>query len=282
VRRRLLSVLTAGALTVAGVVAAQAIGHRHPSHQLTASNAGASRASTASPSPTPAMPSSLHVVALGDSVPAGTACACRPFPTVYAQRLRAQTQLPVDVRNLGTPGQTSGLLRQALMHSTAFEHAVASANVITTTIGANDLTPQAYQDGSCPDLRCYDATLQQLRANLDATFDRIEQLRDRQPTVVLVTGYWDIWKDGAVARSFGSRYVQVGDTLTDRVNRLLAAAAQRDAFQYVDLVVPFRGASRDDDDTDLLAPDGDHPNSGGHDLIAATLMRSGLLPLLGD
>src|SRR6476661_5512594 len=47
------------------------------------------------PAQHPAQPQSHVVVALGDSVPAGTACGCRPFPQVYGSLLGARTGAPV-------------------------------------------------------------------------------------------------------------------------------------------------------------------------------------------
>jgi lysophospholipase L1-like esterase len=41
----------------------------------------------------------------------------------------------------------------------------------------------------------------------------------------------------------------------------------------------FKQASPGGDPTRLLAPDGDHPNQAGHDLIAATVAAAGYAPL---
>ena len=43
---------------------------------------------------------------------------------------------------------------------------------------------------------------------------------------------------------------------------------------YVDLFRPFEQSGRDV--TSLMAPDGDHPNAAGHELIARTLLDAGL------
>src|ERR1700759_5504194 len=54
-----------------------------------------------------------RVVALGDSVPAGAACGCRPFPTLYGALLSARTGASVSVANEGVDGlTTAGLLTQ--------------------------------------------------------------------------------------------------------------------------------------------------------------------------
>jgi lysophospholipase L1-like esterase len=41
----------------------------------------------------------------------------------------------------------------------------------------------------------------------------------------------------------------------------------------------FHEAAVDGDLTTLLAPDGDHPNQAGHDLIATTIAAAGYAPV---
>jgi lysophospholipase L1-like esterase len=157
---------------------------------------------------------------------------------------------------------------------------LARADIVTVTIGANDFAFATFQRGHCGDLRCYAPQLAALRHNLDTTLTTIATLRRGRPTAVRLTGYWDIWRDGQVARAQGATYARVGRRLTARVNAVIASVAAAHHVPFVDLVAPFRGSDGDSDDTGLLASDGDHPNNAGHQVIAATLMLLGLAPLL--
>jgi lysophospholipase L1-like esterase len=237
-------------------------------------------AKPAAPTPTPTVstappPSSYRVVALGDSVPAGSRCSCPAFPELYAKKLARRAKVPVRVRNLGAPGQTSaGLLASLRTSSTA--RAVASADIVTITIGANDFTFSTYLQHRRGTLSCYAPALRRLRGNLSAILDMIRLLHSNvRRQTILVTGYWDIWRDGAVGRESGPTYMRVGDAMTRRVNEVISSAAEEAADDYVDLFAPFRGTAGDRDDTGLLASDGDHPNQAGHELIAAELVRQG-------
>jgi lysophospholipase L1-like esterase len=216
---------------------------------------------------------SYRVVTLGDSVTAGSACTCAAFPEVYGQRLAARTAKPVHVRNEGVPGETSGALLRSLQGATA--RAVGNADVVTVTIGANDFSFDTFRRNPCRALACYRTGLGRLHDNLTATFAAIHRVQRGARQVVLVTGYWDIWRDGVVGRGIGATYMNVGIALTQRVNTVIAATAAAASFRYVDLYAPFRGRSGARDDSDLLADDGDHPNAAGHRLIAAELIRQG-------
>jgi lysophospholipase L1-like esterase len=235
-------------------------------------------------SPVPARQwTALTIVGLGDSVPAASGCPCTSFVTLLGARVTRDIGAPVSVQNLGTPGQTSSRLLAALGDAQPAAEDVAGADLITITIGANDFHWSAYSSGHCggaDGLGCYQPEMMSLRANLKAIIDRIKALRSGRPTAIRVTGYWNIWKDGAVALRWGPQYVRVGDALTRQVNRTIADVAEEEGVTFVDIYTPFKGATGSDDDTWLLAPDGDHPSQQGHQLIADALADAGLAPLL--
>lgn len=251
-----------------------ATGHAARRVPATASTTGTAAAAPPAAAATPAGP--LRVVSLGDSVPAGTACDCVPYASLYGRVLAERGHRTVTVTNDAVAGLTSaGLLASLSEPSTAAD--VAAADVVTVTIGANDFAQRACTWTGTPG-SCYADTLASLRANLTRTLTRIAQLRGHRPTTVVLTGYWDVWKDGAVARRLGSAYVRVADTLTRLANAVISDVAHQEGAGYVDLYLPFKGPG-DVDDTDLLAPDGDHPNQSGHALIAQSLLTIGAGPL---
>nr|QLJ96981.1 SGNH/GDSL hydrolase family protein [Micromonospora carbonacea] len=215
------------------------------------------------PPPTagPAAPGA--VVALGDSVPAGSACDCVPFPDLYARM-----QVPaVPSVNLARGGFSSGDV-WAQLESPDTDDDLRQAGVIMIMVGANDLAAAFDADGDG------DGTYRQIAArvgaNVAATIDRIRELHDG-PVTVLVLGYWNVVKDGSVGLAeYGDAGMAQSATATRYVNHALHDAAAETAALYVPTYPAFKGITGDQDPTDLLADDGDHPNALGHELIART------------
>jgi lysophospholipase L1-like esterase len=216
------------------------------------------------------------IVGLGDSVTAATACGCQGFISLYGAQLHAQTHVATVTHNLGVPGQTSAGLLAQLLGDPGARSAVADGDIVVVTVGANDFD---FAADSCANAACYSSALTALRSNMTKILSAIQRLRRHHSTLVLVTDYWEVWKDGAVGRSLGTQYMTVGDTLTHRVNSVIEQASAGAGARLVDLYVPFHGAQGTDDDTTLLAPDGDHPSAAGHAVIASALIQAGTMPL---
>lgn len=230
----------------------------------------------------PSAPRSLFVVALGDSVTAGSNCDCRAYPDLYAAGLRSRYDAEVKVANDGQGGFTSQDTSTALRSHQETQTDVSGADVVIVTIGANDFLPahEAIETNTCgasDHLVCARSTLAALRGNLDAILGRIHDLRGGRSTTVLVTGYWNVFEDGDVAdRDFSSAGQAVSDELTRAVNAVIARAVERTGARYVDIYEPFKGADGKANPAHLLADDGDHPNAAGHDVIARALLSAGL------
>jgi len=237
---------------------------------------------TVTPRPGQRPRSRLRVVALGDSVTAGSACGCDAFPVVYARLLSHQQHRPVQVENLGVAGLGSaGMLSQLDQTSTARD--VAAADVVLVTIGANDFSDHKSDVTQDVCTRpgngdCVSDELDAMRNRVSAALARIRRLRSGPPGQVLVTGYWNVFEDGKVARqSYSSAGVAATVDLTVRANAELRRAADANGATYVDLLGPFSRSARDI--TQLLAGDGDHPDARGHQLIARTLLAAGPRPV---
>ena len=122
-----------------------------------------------------------------------------------------------------------------------------------------------------------------MERDIEQTISAIHRLRGGRRTAVLVTGYWNVFEDGAVARrDYPDVGVRATQRLTGLVNDGIRAAADRGGATYVDLSVPFDGPRTGGDPTRLLGPDGDHPNAAGQDLIAARLLAAGLPGMAGS
>ncbi|WP_345347571.1 SGNH/GDSL hydrolase family protein [Rhodococcus olei] len=224
-------------------------------------------------------PGPSSIVGLGDSIPSGDGCpGCTPYVELFGRQMSADVgERPVRVTNLGVGGWTSTDLLNSLEVDRYEENAVGAADLVTVTIGANDFESEldAYLGGDCggdDDLDCFSSLLPQLHNTLTSVLERIAELRQGQRTEVLMTGYWDIFPDGDVARRlYGPQFVQDSAVLTRRVNDVISSVAAAQGATYVDLFGAFKGAEGDEDPTSLLADDGDHPNQSGHQQIADAL-----------
>lgn len=229
---------------------------------------------TGTPSPTPsAVP--YRVVGLGDSVPAGTLCGCASYIEQVGQQAAQQHADTAAVKNLAQPGMTTAGLAAQLRQSAVAEQ-IADADLIIVTIGANDFDQNLLTAPTCQPatiLACYQTALMTQRSLLSAILDQITTLHTQRPDRVLVTGYWNVFLDGQVARSRGAIYTQASNALTLAEDTLIASVSAGHADTYVDIYTPFKGDGTKDD-TALLAADGDHPNAAGHALIAQTLMQA--------
>ncbi|EWT03289.1 acylhydrolase [Intrasporangium oryzae NRRL B-24470] len=215
----------------------------------------------------------LQVVGLGDSVMSGANCDCRGIVAEYADALADATNRPVTGTNLGVPGDMTTDLADHLAHDADTRAAVAKADVVLVTIGANDVVPQrdTWMAQGC-EQACYAPTVAAIGRQLAGVLATVRSLRNDQPTAVLVTDYWNVFTDGDVARAtVGESGLRWSERLTSVVNRAICDAAASNAATCVHLVPPFKN---DGDPTGLLAGDGDHPNAAGVAVIVKELMAA--------
>jgi len=216
-----------------------------------------------------------RIVVLGDSVATGAGCDCSPFGPRLARLLARGGHRRVVATTLAQNGQATRDVLIQLRYDEVTRHAIRQASVVTLTVSANDFDADK-ADGGCPvgasAASCYDGDLRDLPEQLDSVLATVRSLAGPE-TKVLVTGYWNVFLDGAVGARQGGAYQQVSSALTDRVDEQLRLAATRAGAQFVDLHAAFhRGGSADD--TSLLAADGDHPSAAGHERIAAALAEA--------
>jgi len=200
------------------------------------------------------------VVTLGDSVPAGSACDCTPFPDLYAQKLSPAGRSV----NLAQGGYTTTDV-QAQIADADVQSDLRAASVVLVMIGANDLAATFAGGGDDSD---YQATANTVESNVQNIVATIELMRT-PPVTVLVLGYWNVVKDGAVGLAeYGAVGLDTADAATQYCNQALRQAAQQSGGRYLATTPIFKGPDRDHDPTGLLASDGDHPNAAGHEAIA--------------
>ncbi|HET7800557.1 MAG TPA: SGNH/GDSL hydrolase family protein [Humibacillus xanthopallidus] len=216
------------------------------------------------------------IVALGDSVPAGNACGCTPYPELTGQDLAASPDRKVTVTNDAVSGYTTTDVLAQLQTDATVSDKVRSADIVEIEIGANDV---GYSD-SCGDaVSCYAPTVPEVEKNLGAIVSLVRQLTVGHQALIVLLDYWSVWLGGQYAAAQGEAYVASAAEVTDQVNTVIASTADRTGSAYVDLRAAFKGPDYGYDETHYLAPDGDHPNATGHQQIASAtvaVIRSAL------
>jgi lysophospholipase L1-like esterase len=211
------------------------------------------------------------IVALGDSVPAGAACGCIPFPELSAAGLSVPGVRSVSVTNDAVSGSTTTDVLHEVTADRPVIDALRRADAAEIEIGANDIQ---YSKKCGTDVSCYTPSVPPMERNLDAIVRRVHQLLTGGRDIVVLLDYWNVWLGGQYERARGPAYVHAADSVTDSVDKAIEAVAARTDSAYVDLRLAFKGPSYSYDETRYLASDGDHPNSAGHQRIAAAVVTA--------
>jgi lysophospholipase L1-like esterase len=241
--------------------------------------------------------STLHLVAIGDSIPyGGTDCNnCRTFVDLYAARAARDLGVRVTAQNLSQHDNlTTARLKDELLHSSALRRAIASADVILVSIGFND-TPWNSLDDSCDANRgwpdgvidadwtiytgpCLQVEVQRYRDNLSAVFAELRALRKGKRTLIRQAAqYNDIvnTSDSSVPKQGFQPSVVVDQAYA----KAACSVAKAHAARCADIGRAFNGPDGHRGAYPLLGPDATHPNAAGHKLIAKELAKLGYRPL---
>lgn len=226
------------------------------------------------PASAAAASSNGYMVTFGDSVPAGSHCGCTPFPDRYARKVGVRLGRSVTMTSYAFGGAVASDVMDQL--STArVQRAVRRSGTALIMVGANDFAG-AFSDVLAHRRRAADAfppVADRVQRRVTAEVRQIQQL---SPGIhVIVLGYWNVMKDGAVGlRTYGTWGEAKAVRATLDADAGLHEAAVATHSTYVSTYYPFKGWDGSSDPTPLLAADGDHPNAVGHGVIARAVYRA--------
>ena len=214
----------------------------------------------------PTSPHTWSIVALGDSVPHGSACGCTPYPELTGVDLAAPPERRVTVANDAIGGYTTNDVLTQLQSDAAVIDRVRTSDIVELEVGANDV---AYSASCGTSVACYEPTIPVVQKDLMDIVARIHALTAGRRVLVVLLDYWSVWLGGQYAAAQGDAYVTAADNVTDQVNTAIKTTASTTNSAYVDLQTAFKGPDHTYDETHYLASDGDHPNAEGHQQIAS-------------
>jgi lysophospholipase L1-like esterase len=230
-------------------------------------------------------------VALGDSVPYGAGdVAGRSFVYVYARQIQADTGARVRVHNLATDGGTSGELLNRLRQDSDLRRALRRAEVITVSIGGNDLESHigdyaAAACGGSDNQNCFRAAVVSFGRTWQAIVSVVLNLRDREHTIIRVTNDYNPFPGNVrAAENLGRRIGPVFTLYLRHLNALRCRIARRNRIPCADVARAFNGPLTDQSAfaKGLIGSDEfAHPSARGHAVIAQTLRALGYQPLHG-
>ena len=111
------------------------------------------------------------------------------------------------------------------------------------------------------------------RINVTQIVTAIRAAQAKPAARVIVMGYWNVFRDGVVARAQGNAYVAGSEGLTAALNERFRQLTSIRGVLYADAYTPFKGTGGRDA-TPYLAPDADHPNAAGHLLLTNAVIAA--------
>ena len=210
-------------------------------------------------------PTAVSIVALGDSVPRGTNCDCRPYPPLTADGLTTADRTVTATNDSVAGYTTANVLHQVESDAAVIDH-LRPAHVVEIEVGANDV---AYGQACGTSVDCYSPKIAPMEKNLASIVARVHDLTSGHKVLVVLLDYWSVWLGGQYAAAKGEAYVNAAEAVTDQVNQVIKSTATSTGSAYVDLRAAFKGPDYSYDETHYLSSDGDHPNAAGHEQIAS-------------
>lgn len=234
---------------------------------------------------------SLHLVAIGDSIPFNSPedCPkCTGFVDRYADALAEATGHKVETQNLSQHNNLT--LPMLLDELDGFKDQLSTADAIVIGIAHNsialnqdeacgttfDTTTNNFADWSKMTPKCAADSAAEYEASYDKLFSTVDEWREGKPTIQLTLNKYSDWIGwDALAPEHQTATVPFHDDW----NKMLCASAESNGFTCVDLYHAFNGPDGTKPAGDLLAADYTHPSDKGNATIADLLASKGFAPL---
>ncbi|WP_106766130.1 GDSL-type esterase/lipase family protein [Paenibacillus faecalis] len=207
-----------------------------------------------------------HYTAVGDSLTFGIgAMPGSGFVPLYKRMAEKQLQQTVSYHNLGINGLTSEALYERVRRDSLFRSCIREANIITISIGGNDLIRAVRSSGGRPDRGKLDQAIIRCEQNMSGSLGVIRQLKmdSRRPYMIRAVGLYNPYPSWREA-----------DEYVIRFNRFLIGLDFGGYFRTADVYSRFKGREQE-----MLSIDGVHPSTKGHRVIAEQLSHLGYRPL---
>lgn len=197
--------------------------------------------------------------AIGDSLTTGFgALPGNGFVPVYRRIAESRLQSNVASTNLGVNGMTTAELEQRLRRNSINREAIRGADIITLSIGGNDLIRSAKSAARQPgqlssELR---RSLQECKQNFAGIMGILMQLKagTRNPYIIRIVGLYNPYPQVAEASEWVHQFNRYASQYTNQVSG------------FASIYSEFSGNERG-----LLSIDHVHPNGRGYRVIAEKL-----------
>ncbi|WP_379128570.1 GDSL-type esterase/lipase family protein [Paenibacillus sp. sgz500958] len=201
--------------------------------------------------------------AIGDSLTTGFgALPGNGFVPVYRRMAESRLRTPISLVNLGINGLTSAELSQRVRRNDMFRGALKEAELITISIGGNDLIHAARSASRQPQntSRILGEALQECRHNFSVIMGTVSGLKSgsREPYIVRIVGLYNPFPEFREATNWVQQF-----------NRY-ASQYNSGTTGFAGIYSSFAGHERT-----LLSLDHLHPNGRGYQVIANQLNALG-------
>lgn len=203
-------------------------------------------------------------LALGDSLTVGIGSLFGSgFVPLYQKRLEYHLRSTVLVSNQGINGLTSQRLLSMVKYNQYLRNLIVHADIITISIGGNDLIQAARSTRWNLSSPLFTQTLDVCEHNMREILSQIQSLKKDSPYFIRLVGLYNPLSKNEAAYHWVKQY---NDFLTSLDSHKIATAQ---------LLYAFQGRERE-----LLFLDKVHPSSKGYRVIESQLDRTGYAPLL--
>jgi lysophospholipase L1-like esterase len=225
----------------------------------------------------------MTLLGLGDSIPgAGGACqdlgeACRSYVLVLADLASRAIGRPVTAVNMAANDDvTSASLLSSVETDPAMREAIGAASLITIQVGNNDWQGPCVWEGAAA---CLEKNRAEVSHNIGRILDRVTTLRRGSATGIRMVAYADttyeidtIMADWQV--DAGTTRAQLHAMFTKALRSFNASTCTVARAHHV-ICVDLQAALNGPDGTRSAELGGMHPDTAGHEKIAAAIAKAG-------